>query len=214
MIDIQERLTAFAMLGATWVMWLLIFLSVIGVAIIFERVYYFFSSREDVRKLQEDLRLLLAKNDIGGARERLGQSKSFQAKIVYAGVEVVDEGADSVEERLAGATSIARTQMERNLGFLGTVGNNAPFVGLLGTVIGVIRAFHALDQSAGKVTSGLMAEVGEALVATAIGLLVALPAVAFFNFFQRLIRYRLTWADALGRDLLAYMKGSSRKGQG
>ncbi len=214
MIDIQERLTAFAMLGATWVMWLLIVLSIIDVAIIFERIYYFFSSREDVRKLQEDLRLLLAKNDLAGARERLSQSKSFQARIVYSGIEVVSDGHDAVAERLAGATSIARTQMERNLGFLGTVGNNAPFVGLLGTVIGVIRAFHALDESAGKVTSGLMAEVGEALVATAIGILVALPAVAFFNFFQRLIRYRLTWADALGRDLLAYLKGAVNKEQG
>ena len=214
MIDIQERLTAFAMLGATWVMWLLVALSIIGVAIIFERVFYFFSSRDDVRKLQEDLRLLLAKNDISGARERLSQSKSFQARIVYSGIDVVDDGADAVEERLAGETAVARTQMERNLGFLGTVGNNAPFVGLLGTVIGVIKAFHVLDESAGKVTSGLMTEVGEALVATAIGLLVALPAVAFYNYFQRLIRYRLTWADALGRDLLAYLKGAARRGNG
>ena len=206
MIDIQERLTAFAMLGATWVMWLLIFLSIIGVAIIFERIYYFFASRDDVRKLQEDLRLHLAKNDIPGARERLSQSKSFQAKIVYSGIEVAGDGTEAVEERLAGETAVARTQMERNLGFLGTVGNNAPFVGLLGTVIGVIKAFHVLDESAGKVTSGLMTEVGEALVATAIGLLVALPAVAFYNYFQRQIRYRLTWADALGRDLLAYLK--------
>ena len=206
MIDIQERLTAFAMLGATWVMWLLIFLSIIGVAIIFERIYYFFASRDDVRKLQEDLRLHLAKNDIPGARERLSQSKSFQAKIVYSGIEVASDGTEAVEERLAGEAAVARTQMERNLGFLGTVGNNAPFVGLLGTVIGVIKAFHVLDESAGKVTSGLMTEVGEALVATAIGLLVALPAVAFYNYFQRLIRYRLTWADALGRDLLAYLK--------
>ena len=69
-----------------------------------------------------------------------------------------------------------------------------------------------LDEAAGKVTSGLMTEVGEALVATAIGLLVALPAVAFYNYFQRLIRYRLTWADALGRDLLAYLKGGERRG--
>lgn len=145
MIDIQERLTAFAMLGATWVMWLLVFLSIIGVAIIFERVYYFFASRDDVRKLQEDLRLFLAKNDVAGARERLSQSESFQAKIVYSGIEVVEDGSEAVEERLAGATSVARTQMERNLGFLGTVGNNAPFVGLLGTVIGVIKAFHVLD---------------------------------------------------------------------
>jgi biopolymer transport protein ExbB len=212
MIDIQERLTAFAMLGATWVMWLLIILSIIGVAIIFERVYYFFASRDDVRALQEDLRLLLAKNDISGARERLSQSKSFQARIVYSGIEVVNEGPEAVEERLAGETAVARTQMERNLGFLGTVGNNAPFVGLLGTVIGVIKAFHVLDESAGKVTSGLMTEIGEALVATAIGLLVALPAVAFFNYFQRIIRYRLTWADALGRDLLAYLKGSAHSG--
>ena len=212
MIDIQERLTAFAMLGATWVMWLLIILSIIGVAIIFERVYYFFSSRDDVRKLQEDLRLLLAKNDVSGARERLAQSKSLQARIVYAGIEVANDGAEAVEERIAGETAVARTQMERNLGFLGTVGNNAPFVGLLGTVIGVIKAFHVLDESAGKVTSGLMTEVGEALVATAIGLLVALPAVAFYNYFQRLIRYRLTWADALGRDLLAYLKGTERAG--
>jgi biopolymer transport protein ExbB len=214
MIDIQERLTAFAMLGATWVMWLLIVLSVIGVAIIFERVFYFFSSRDDVRKLQEDLRLFLAKNDLAGARERLSQSKSFQARIVYSGIEVVDDGPEAVQERLAGEAAVARTQMERNLGFLGTVGNNAPFVGLLGTVIGVIKAFHVLDESAGKVTSGLMTEVGEALVATAIGLLVALPAVAFYNYFQRLIRYRLTWADALGRDLLAYLKGGARRENG
>lgn len=212
MIDIQERLTAFAMLGATWVMWLLVFLSIIGVAIIFERIYYFFASRDDVRALQEDLRLLLAKNDLTGVRDRLAQSRSFQAKIVHSGIEVADDGYAAVEERLAGETAVARTQMERNLGFLGTVGNNAPFVGLLGTVIGVIKAFHVLDESAGKVTSGLMTEVGEALVATAIGLLVALPAVAFFNYFQRLIRYRLTWADALGRDLLAYLKSDRRKG--
>ena len=104
--------------------------------------------------------------------------------------------------------------MERNLAFLGTVGNNAPFVGLLGTVIGVIQAFHALDQSGGQATAGVMATVGEALVATAIGLLVALPAVAFFNYFQRVIRYRLTWADVLGRDLLAHLKGIDAGGPG
>jgi biopolymer transport protein ExbB len=209
MIDIQERLTAFAMLGATWVMWLLVALSIIGVAIIFERVYYFFVSRDDPRKLQEDLRLLLARHDLAAARQRLAQSRSFEAKIVHSGIEVAEDGPAAVQERLAGEAALARSQMERNLAFLGTVGNNAPFVGLLGTVIGVIRAFHTLDQTAGKVTSGLMSQVGEALVATAIGILVALPAVAFFNFFHRIIKARLTWADALGRDLMAYLKRGS-----
>jgi biopolymer transport protein ExbB len=96
--------------------------------------------------------------------------------------------------------------MERNLAFLGTVGNNAPFVGLLGTVIGIIRSFHELNQSQGKLSDTLMSEVGEALVATAIGIVVAIPAVAFFNFFQRVIKQRLGQADALSHDLLAYLK--------
>jgi biopolymer transport protein ExbB len=110
---------------------------------------------------------------------------------------------------MAGESSLAKLNMERNLAFLGTVGNNAPFVGLLGTVIGVIRAFHALDAGAGQVTSGLMSEIGEALVATAIGILVALPAVAFFNLFTRVIKGRLARADALGRDLMAYLKSTN-----
>ena len=101
--------------------------------------------------------------------------------------------------------------MERNLAFLGTMGNNAPFVGLLGTVIGIIRAFHELNASTGRVSEGLMSEIGEALVATAIGLLVALPAVAAFNFFQRLIKTRATQADALGKEVLAFLESDRRK---
>ena len=76
---------------------------------------------------------------------------------------------------------------------------------LLGTVIGIVRAFHELGGSGARVSAGLMIEIGEALVATAIGLLVALPAVAFFNLFQRIIRIRIARADALGREVLAYL---------
>jgi biopolymer transport protein ExbB len=96
--------------------------------------------------------------------------------------------------------------MEKRLAFLGTLGANAPFLGLLGTVIGIIRAFEELNNAAGKVSAGLMSEIGEALVATAIGILVALPAIAFFNFFQRVIKARITRADAFGREVLAVLK--------
>jgi biopolymer transport protein ExbB len=102
--------------------------------------------------------------------------------------------------------------MEKRLAFLGTLGNNAPFIGLLGTVIGIIRAFHELNDSAGKVTAGLMSEVGEALVATAIGILVALPAIAAFNYFQRIIKARLARAEALSRDVMAYLKADRARG--
>ena len=205
-MDIEERLTAFAMLGAGWVMWLLVLLSVVAVAIVLERAYYMLSTRDDVRGLKNDLLGHLKKGDLDAAKKRLARSKSFEARIVHAGLDGSDDGVASAEERMAGEASLAKLYMERNLAFLGTVGNNAPFIGLLGTVIGVIRAFHALDAGAGQVTAGLMSEIGEALVATAIGILVALPAVAFFNLFSRIIKGRLARADALGRDLLAYLK--------
>ena len=96
--------------------------------------------------------------------------------------------------------------MERRLAFLGTLGANAPFIGLLGTVIGIIRAFAELNESAGKVTAGLMSEVGEALVATAIGIMVAIPAIAVFNAYQRVIKTRLARAESLGREVMAYLR--------
>jgi biopolymer transport protein ExbB len=205
-MDIQERLTAFAMLGATWVMWLLVLLSIVGLAIVLERSYYLFLSRDDIQKLKHDLHAKLRIGDVGAARSRMKQSRSVEAQVALAGLDASDDGPDSAAQRMDSESAIARLNMERNLAFLGTVGNNAPFVGLAGTVIGVIRAFHELNESQGQVSAGLMAEVGEALVATLIGLLVALPAVAFFNYFQRVIKTRITRADALGKEVLAYLQ--------
>jgi biopolymer transport protein ExbB len=203
-MDIQERLTAFAMLGAEWVMWLLVLLSIIVLAIVLERAYYLIVTRDDIQELRTSLLKKLREGDVEAARRRLKASKSFEARIALAGLDA--EGPASAEERMAAESGLAKLAMERNLAFIGTVGNNAPFVGLLGTVIGIIRAFHELDQSGGQVSSGLMAEIGEALVATAIGLLVALPAVAFFNLFVRLIRARLARGQALANDVLAHLK--------
>ena len=205
-VDIQERLTAFAMLGAEWVMWLLVILSVIVLAIVLERAYYIFASRDDYDSLRTDLLKMLAGGELDRARKRLKSSKSFEARIALAGLESADDGAAAAEERMSGESALSKLAMERNLAFIGTVGNNAPFVGLLGTVIGVIGAFHELDQSGGQVSAGLMSEIGEALVATAIGLLVAIPAVAFFNLFLRVIKARVGRGGALGSEVLAYLK--------
>lgn len=212
-MDIQERLTAFAMLGATWVMWLLVLLSIVGLAIVLERAYYFFATRDDAVRVKRELLALLGKKDVEGARKLLGTSRSFEARIAGAGLDAPDAGAEAAEERIEGEKELARLAMERNLVFLGTVGNNAPFLGLLGTVIGIIRAFAALDAAGGQVSPNLMAEIGEALVATAIGILVALPSVAFFNIFQRIIKSRLARGESLGHDVLAFLK-TRRAGAG
>jgi len=107
---------------------------------------------------------------------------------------------------MQGESELCKLSMEKNLALLGTLGNNAPFIGLLGTVIGIVRSFRELQSSSGQVSAGLMSEIGEALVATAIGLLVALPAVAAFNLFQRIIRARMGRANVLAHEILAYLK--------
>ncbi len=207
-MDIQERLTAFAMLGAGWVMYLLVALSILGLTIILDRTYYFIVTREDIAALKQKLLASLRVGDVEGARSAMRASRSAEAAIVLAGLDAVSDGAASAEERMSGEATLKKLDMERNLAFLGTVGNNAPFVGLAGTVIGIVRSFHELESSGGQVSAGLMAQIGEALVATLIGLLVALPAVAFFNLFQRLIKGRVVRGEAMGKDVLAYLKST------
>nr|MCU0676480.1 MotA/TolQ/ExbB proton channel family protein [Myxococcota bacterium] len=136
-MDIQERLTAFAMLGAGWVMWLLVALSVVSLAIILERLYYLLASRDDAKRLQDELRKHLADGNLEGASKVMAASKSWEARIVASGLDEASRGPGPVEEKLNGERLLAKAKMERNLAFLGTVGNNAPFVGLLGTVIGI-----------------------------------------------------------------------------
>jgi biopolymer transport protein ExbB len=209
-MNLQETLTSLAEMGATWVMWLLIGLSVFGVAIAIERALVMFATRDDIRRLRDDLVASLRKGDVLGARARLDRSRSYEARIARAGLSEYDADPDAAAERIAGATETARISMERRLAFLGTVGSNAPFVGLLGTVIGIINAFHELESAAGKVSAGLMAEIGEALVATAVGICVAIPAVVAFNYFNRIIRARLSRGDALSREVTAFLMSARR----
>lgn len=201
---IQERFEAFAALGAMWVLWLLVILSVLSVALMIERLVVFIGLRGDVAKLREDLAKLLRNNDVEGARKMLADSRSVEAMVVRAGLLEADRGPASAEEAMAGAAKEARIKLERGLAFLGTIGNNAPFIGLFGTCIGIIKALPQLSDPAA--TAGVVKEISEALAATAIGLLVAIPAVATFNYFMRMVKTRLTRADALGHVLLAYLK--------
>lgn len=209
-MNIEHALNAFALMGARWVLWLLLALSLAGLAVAIERAVFLGIARDDVSRLQRELRVLLGRGKVELARKLLEASPCFEAQIAAAGLSA--EGPGSAEERMLGEIQLVRLKMERSLNYLGTLGSNAPFVGLLGTVIGIIGAFHQLNGGVGQVSSGLMSEIGESLVATAVGLLVALPAVATYNIFHRIIKVRLGRADALGREVLAYFKSLTESG--
>lgn len=209
---LQRLMTSF---GAAWVMWLMLFLSVVSVAIMLERAWFFMSLRDDLGKLASELRDLLRQNDVAGARKRMEASPSAEAAVVVAGLMEADRGAAAADQAMQGAAALQRMKLERRLAYLGTLGNNAPFIGLFGTVIGVVRAFEELgkqdvvnaaaEAANGMAPQAVMAAIAEALVATAVGLAVAIPAVAMYNTFQRKIKSILANTEALTRVLLAHL---------
>jgi biopolymer transport protein ExbB len=202
-MNIEATLNGLVALGATWVLWLLLALSVIAVAVMLERLTFFVRTRVDATALRAELNRGLASRQLAQVERLLQASHSLEARIVAAGIGA--SSAPEAEQRMAAEALLQRLRCEQHLAFLGTLGNNAPFVGLLGTVLGIIGAFHQLNQARGQITAGLMAQIGEALVATAVGLVVALPAVATYNAFQRAIQVRLHRGDALGRELMAHL---------
>ncbi|MDJ0764634.1 MAG: MotA/TolQ/ExbB proton channel family protein [Myxococcota bacterium] len=206
-MSIIDSFLRFSLLGAEWVMWVLIILSLISIAVMIERVICFFGQRPAIGPVIEDLTASLRKADIEGARKRVANAKGVAATVARAALSEAERGPAAADEAAAGALVRERLRLERNLVFLGTVGNNAPFVGLFGTVIGIILAFHELSLNTQGGAGAVMAGISEALVATAIGLLVAIPAVAAFNAFQRRIKAITGDATAMVHAILAGLKG-------
>ena len=198
--------------GASWVLWLLILLSVASLTVALDRWRVFRSQPRDVDVLVHQLHRLLESGEIERARRQLLSTRGVAAEVVLSGLAQWERGANAAEEAMAATTGLKRAQLEKRLMFLGTVGNNAPFVGLLGTVIGIVGAFDELAKAGQAAASAaelaperVMAPIAEALVVTAVGLVVAIPAVGLFNYFQERLLATLADAKTLGHVLLAHI---------
>ena len=201
-MDIVKILLKLALLGSQWVMWLLLALSVLSIAAMVDRWLFFRRAERDVDELGEKLCGLIERGDHEGARSFLEQRKTIEASVIAGAVRWAEGGAASLADALDGAMTSKRRELERGMNLLGTLGNNAPFVGLLGTVIGVIQAFHQLGAGQDKAAmANVMAGIAEALVATGVGLFVAIPAVVAYNVFQKRIGEIEDNVAALGKRL-------------
>ena len=199
-MDLQEAFLQLALLGANWVLWILVLLSVASVAIVIERWLFFRGIAERDTMLIKPIAERLADDDLEGAASLVKKEGSPGARMLAAMLEVADRGVRSARAVVEGNRAAEKLRLERNLGFLGTVGSNAPFIGLFGTVLEILRVFHLLGEkgvTTGEDASAIMTGISEALVATAIGLMVAIPAVIAYNAFQRRVKRFLSEADAL-----------------
>ena len=127
--------------------------------------------------------------------------------VLATGLNVAHLGHAAVEEAMGAETARLRLMQDKFLAYLGTLGNNAPFIGLFGTVLGIIKAFHDLSLNATGGASAVMSGISEALVATAVGLFVAIPAVVAYNYFLREVKKNITGAEIAGRYLVLILKG-------
>lgn len=195
---------AFALLGAEWVLWLLVGLSVLCVGVAVERTIYSIMNKSPSAAFQGALEGFLQGGEAGQLHASLKDMGGVQARVISTGVEAgLRGGPAAAEEAITGAMTFERLKMERGLIILGTVGSNAPFIGLFGTVLGIIRAFKDLSLENAEAAGSVMAGISEALVATAVGLLVAIPAVVLYNWFQRRNKETLGQLQSLGHLVLS-----------
>ena len=191
--------------GSRWVLWLLIGLSLAAVTVMAERLWFFIQEKKPADRLRAAMTALRAKGVAEALRLLEGQ-RSIEVAVVRACLEHAGEGPATVDEQRAATVELERQRYEKRLAFLGTLGNNAPFIGLFGTVLGIIRAFHDLAASSLQGSQAVMTGIAEALVATGVGLLVALPAVATYNAFMRHVETAAASAEAHAHEVLAFMK--------
>jgi biopolymer transport protein ExbB/TolQ len=204
---LSEQFVAFAQLGAEWVLWLLIFLSVLSVGIMIDRALWFRSRDVDTERFTRELRGAFERGELDRIEHKYKDDPAVPVQVALRGLAERDRGPEAVAEAMQGERVRWRNAGDRHLIVLGTLGNNVPFVGLFGTVLGVINAFENLRQKTAQAEDRTLDLIAEALAATAFGLLVAIPAVIAFNYFTRRMRVLLGSADEAAHTVMSMVHG-------
>jgi biopolymer transport protein ExbB len=204
---LSEQFVSFAQLGAEWVLWLLIGLSVLSVGIMIDRALWFRRRDVDTERFTRELRGAFERNELERIEAKYKDDPAVPVQVALRGLAERNRGPDAVAEAMQGERVRWRNAGDRNLIVLGTLGNNVPFIGLFGTVLGVINAFENLRQKTAQAEDRTLDLIAEALAATAFGLLVAIPAVIAFNYFSRRMRTLLGSADETAHTVLSMVHG-------
>jgi biopolymer transport protein ExbB len=205
---LSKKLIELSMVGAEWVLWLLVGLSLVAMAVVIDRMILFIRTREKITTLEPNLIKALAEGDIKAAMNTV-RDDSFVRNVIREGLKQLERrgrDAGAIEQAMLGAVARERDRYETRLTPLGTIGNAAPFLGLFGTVLGIVQAFYQMGQFGASQAAGnkvIMTAIGEALVTTGLGIIVAIPAVAAFNWAKASIATRLKHSESLMRAMLS-----------
>jgi biopolymer transport protein ExbB/biopolymer transport protein TolQ len=194
----------------------LVLLSIYSLSVILDKYRRFRAasnqSRQFLPAFGQSLQDGKLQNTLATARRH---DKSHVARVVSAGVSELMDSRDTVEDAnervelvsraLDRSTTLTLAEMQRGLGSLATIGSTAPFIGLFGTIVGIIHAFEGIASSGSGGLAAVSGGIAEALVATALGILVAIPAVMAFNYFTGAIERFRVEMDTTSEELVDFL---------
>jgi biopolymer transport protein ExbB/biopolymer transport protein TolQ len=201
------------------VAFILVGMSMISFGVSIERYYTFYQARKQSKLYAPQVAKHLKDGRLKDALA-VSQAKTYQyshlAKVVLAGLQEYqfqqdsggnlnrDDILDTVRRAIQRATALTANDLKKGIPSLATIGATAPFVGLLGTVVGVINAFAGIGAQGSAGLGAVSAGISEALIETALGLVVAIPAVWLYNYFTGRLEYFNVEMDNSSSELVDY----------
>ncbi|MCM2280341.1 MAG: MotA/TolQ/ExbB proton channel family protein [Bdellovibrionaceae bacterium] len=193
--------------SAHFILYFMGFLSVVSGAIMMERFFALRRISRDSQKIAVQFRAAIETQSPEVLENVPESNVSLEGKAIGYGLQHIHKfGIDGLHELFQSYKALEKPNLERNLNLLGTIASNAPYIGLLGTVMGIMKAFDDMAKASGGGNEVVMAGIAHALVSTAIGLALAIPAVIGFNFFQKKVSLILGNVDAAKDLCLMYSK--------
>ena len=204
---LTEKIISVAQYLDQVVLWILVILSILSVGMILERLFTLRKVSNESQKVRVRIKQALQANSVDDFEQIARDTNSLEGRAAsYALRHMKDAGTKGLEEVFNTYSLTERPELERFLGFLATIGSNAPYIGLFGTVLGIMKAFNDLAQSTDAGQQTVMAGIALALISTAAGLFVAIPAVIFYNHFNKKVKAIFHSLEAVKEMGLAYAK--------
>jgi len=190
-------------------MYILLFCSFLSITILLERIlYYRKRSRTKRPEFMTRIKRTLKSGNIEKAMEICKDTDAPFSNVIYSGLELLDHHGKEISNAMEREITVETTKLERFTSIVGTIGNTAVYIGLFGTVLGIIRAFHDIAGAGAGGMSIVIGGVAEALVCTAMGLLVAVPAVIAFNYFMKRVEHFINDMELCASELIDLIGGN------
>jgi len=184
-------------------MYILLFCSFLSVMVFLERIsYYRKNSRIKRPEFMMRIRRTLEKGGVENAIELCQGTQTPFSNVVCSGLELCGRSKEEISNAMEREITMETTELERYTGIVATIGNTAVYIGLFGTVLGIIRAFHDISAAGAGGMSIVIGDVAEALICTATGLFVAIPAVIVFNYFTKRVEHFVTDMELCASELI------------